>query len=39
MAVIDSSTLSPDDLVPRVSPENGNTIYNVLANPKHKWFT
>lgn len=39
MAVLDASTVAPGDLVPRVSPENGNTIFNVLPNDQHRWFT
>lgn len=39
MAVLDASTVKSTDLVPRVSPENGNQIYNVVASPRHRWFT
>eukprot|EP00036_Acanthoecidae_sp_10tr_P007980 CAMPEP_0182917836 /NCGR_PEP_ID=MMETSP0105_2-20130417/1733_1 /TAXON_ID=81532 ORGANISM="Acanthoeca-like sp., Strain 10tr" /NCGR_SAMPLE_ID=MMETSP0105_2 /ASSEMBLY_ACC=CAM_ASM_000205 /LENGTH=325 /DNA_ID=CAMNT_0025054855 /DNA_START=6 /DNA_END=983 /DNA_ORIENTATION=+ len=39
MAVCDASSVAPADLVARVSPENGNTIYNVVHNPRHRWFS
>jgi hypothetical protein len=39
MAFCDISTIRPNDLVPRVSPENGNTIYNLLKNQMHAWYT
>ena len=39
MAFCDISTIRPNDLVPRVSPENGNTIYNLLKNQMHEWYT
>ena len=39
MAFLDISTIRPNDLVPRVSPENGNTIYNLLKNQMHEWYT
>ena len=40
MAVCDVKSINhAEDLVPRISPENGNHIYNVLPNKKHKWYT
>jgi len=40
MALCDSSTVNAAaDLVPRISPENGNTIYNVLPSSTHRWYT
>lgn len=39
MAVCDASSVAPSDLIPRISPENENTIYNVLASDRHRWFT
>ena len=40
MAVCDASTVNPArDLVARISPENGNMIYNVLPSSSHRWYT
>jgi hypothetical protein len=39
MAVCDASTVGSPDLVARVSPENGNTIYNLTANSAHQWYS
>jgi hypothetical protein len=38
LAVCDCSSVRPRDLVPRVSPENGNRIHNLLHSPGHRWF-
>lgn len=40
MAVCDTTSVDAGrDLVSRISPENGNTIYALLHNPRHRWFT
>jgi hypothetical protein len=38
MAVCDASSVKEGDLIPRTSPENGNTIYNVLPSSNHAWY-
>jgi hypothetical protein len=38
MAFCDVSSVQPQELVPRVSPENGNRIHNLLYSSEHRWF-
>ena len=37
MAVCDASSVRPEELVARVSPENGNRIHNLLHSARHAW--
>jgi len=40
MAVCDVNSVNhEEDLIPRISPENGNHIHNLLPNENHKWYT
>ncbi len=40
MAICDVNSIDHEhDLIPRISPENGNHIYNLLPNKQHKWYT
>ena len=40
MAICDIETVDHEhDLIARISPENGNHIYNLLPNKNHKWYT
>jgi len=39
MAVLDSRSVKETDLVARISPENGNSIYNLIPNQAHRWYT
>jgi hypothetical protein len=37
LAVCDSTSVPPSDLVARRTPENGNHVYNALASQGHQW--
>eukprot|EP00756_Hemistasia_phaeocysticola_P055218 Hpha_TRINITY_DN31136_c0_g1::TRINITY_DN31136_c0_g1_i1::g.33041::m.33041 len=38
LAVCDASTVAPEDLIARITPENNNVVHNLLPNTAHRWY-